>query len=425
MAFDLTHETTAALRDLLEESTSNIHNIPGAVICVVNKDGRLIFSGAAGKAGVDTDQEMTLSGVFWFASCSKLITSIACMQLVEKGLLRLDDADQLENLLPPLRDVKVLERADEGRLYLVDKKSRITLRMLLTHTAGFGYSAYSPDLRDWMIQEKSHTLDFAQPLIAQPGENWNYGFNIEWVSLAVEKVSGLRMSQYFQQHIFDPLDLKSMTLFPDIATQRKHLLKIAHRCPDGTLKDGLHFMQSTLDTLTPEAQDEAFQNGAGGCFGTASDYCAIIAVLLNDGTSPTTNARILQPSTVKEMFENHIPSFPNFARKGIPAAQPQHTFPIPELYPSQPHDKPQGWGLSFMLTLHPTSQGRGPFTGSWAGMCNSYWWADRSHGVGGFIGTQIVPFFDLKAVQLAEETERLVYSGQSLRTGFRLSAFGL
>jgi len=92
------------------------------------------------------------------------------------------------------------------------------------------------------------------------------------------------------------------------------------------------------------------------------------------------------------MFSNQIPQFPDFARNKMQAAIPSATYPIPEIYPAQPHDKPQGWGLSFMLTLEPTAQGRGPNTANWAGMANCYWWADRHHGVGGFIGTQSLPF---------------------------------
>jgi hypothetical protein len=135
----------------------------------------------------------------------------------------------------------------------------------------------------------------------------------------------------------------------------------------------------------------------------------IIATLLNGGTSPTTGSQILEASTVDLMFENQIPQFPNFARKGIPAAIPQETWPIPELYPAQPHHQPQGWGLTFMLTIEPTPQGRGSLSASWAGMANCYWWADRQKGVGGFIATQILPFagkrslMDKKVRQISTE----------------------
>jgi len=117
----------------------------------------------------------------------------------------------------------------------------------------------------------------------------------------------------------------------------------------------------------------------------------MLATLLNDGVSPTTSNRILQADTVQKMFTNQIPEFPNFARNPIPAIKPDLTNPIPELYP-QPPEQPQGWGLTFMLTIHPGATGRGSSTGWWAGLPNLYWWCDRENGVAGIICSQILPF---------------------------------
>lgn len=105
--------------------------IPGAVFVAVDKNGER-FAYASGKRGVASNEPMTLDSVFSILSCTKLATGIACMQLVEQKVLRLDDADQVESLAPELRDVKVLK---DGKL--VEKTSRITLRMLLSHTCGW------------------------------------------------------------------------------------------------------------------------------------------------------------------------------------------------------------------------------------------------------------------------------------------------
>lgn len=91
------------------------------------------------------------------------------------------------------------------------------------------------------------------------------------------------------------------------------------------------------------------------------------------------------------MFTNQIPEFPDFGRHAIPAAKPDLTNPIPELYP-QPAEQPQGWGLTFMLTLHPGATGRGGNTGWWAGLPNLFWWCDREGGVAGIVASQILPF---------------------------------
>jgi CubicO group peptidase (beta-lactamase class C family) len=109
--------------------------IPGIVACVVNKDGKTIFSHASGKRGAHTNELMTLDSIFWIASCTKMIGGIVCMQLVEQGTLSLDDADLAEKLCPELKEVKILKGyGQDEKPILVEKKNRITLRKLLSHT---------------------------------------------------------------------------------------------------------------------------------------------------------------------------------------------------------------------------------------------------------------------------------------------------
>jgi ribosomal protein S11 len=108
-------------------------DIPGTSIVVVDKNGKEIFAHAAGKRGVNSSEDMTTDNVFWIASCTKMIAGIAVMQLVEQGKLHLDDGDEIEKLIPELKDVKVLQK--DGKL--VEKNKNITLRMLLTHTGKF------------------------------------------------------------------------------------------------------------------------------------------------------------------------------------------------------------------------------------------------------------------------------------------------
>lgn len=155
-----------------DETTS----IPGLSFNVFSKDGTTLFQHSAGTRGVGTSQPLNDESVFWIASCTKAITAIACMQLVEKGALSIDDGEQLETLLPELKDLQVL-KADGT---MEPKNKRITLRMLLTHTAGFGYTFFSERLRDWSlptgINEFSGDVeDIKQPLLFQPGEGWQYG----------------------------------------------------------------------------------------------------------------------------------------------------------------------------------------------------------------------------------------------------------
>lgn len=107
--------------------------LPGVVGVVVGKDGKEQFAYATGKRGFGSPDPMTLETIFWIASCTKMITGLACMQLVERGELSLDNATQVERLCPELKDLEVLQ--SDGSL--VAKKRGITLRMLLTHTGTF------------------------------------------------------------------------------------------------------------------------------------------------------------------------------------------------------------------------------------------------------------------------------------------------
>lgn len=135
----------------------------------------------------------------------------------------------------------------------------------------------------------------------------------------------------------------------------------------------------------------------------------MLAVFLNDGTCPRTGAQILQKSTVEEMFSNQVPNFPNFGRQGVPAAKPDLTNPLPDLYPVA-DNAPQGWGLTFMLA-NSEATGRSKGTGHWAGLANIWWWCDREKGVAGIVASQILPFGDEKVMGLWAGVEAEVYKG--------------
>lgn len=131
----IAESTLSSLRSTVNAATSNPEKIPGVVFASVNARGEAIFNHASGLRGIDTAEPMSMDTVFWIASCTKMICAVACMQLVEKGKLDLDDANQVEKLCPELAAVKILKGVDEkGRPVLQEKKGRITLRMLLSHT---------------------------------------------------------------------------------------------------------------------------------------------------------------------------------------------------------------------------------------------------------------------------------------------------
>jgi CubicO group peptidase (beta-lactamase class C family) len=141
-----TAETVDALTKIVDGACADRDSgVPGATVVVVNRQGDELFAHAAGRRGVLTDDPMTMENIYWIASCTKMITGICCMQLVEKGVLGLDDVEGLEVLCPELRNVKVLEGSAKEGFRLVEKKRGITLRMLLTHTGTLYSAAYGLD----------------------------------------------------------------------------------------------------------------------------------------------------------------------------------------------------------------------------------------------------------------------------------------
>jgi len=387
--------------------------IPGTTVVVVGRDGKNIFTYCSGKRGVVTDEPMTQDSIYWIASCTKMIVGIACMQLVEKGTLALDDSKQLESLCPELQQVKVLQ--DDGTL--VEKKRGITLRMLLSHTAGFGYTFFNEKLRDYSFpigyDEFSGSLkDMLQPLVNQPGDAWEYGINIDWAGIALERVTHISLNQYLHENIFQPLGLQNISMFPTESMKSK-LAYMNQRDPNGSLRSRDHILRRPLVVQTAEEISSCFNSAGAGCFAKPQEYCQILATLLNNGTSPITGARILSESTVDEMFLNQVEKFPNFGRQGIPASKPDLTNPIPEIYPV-PGNPPQGWGLTMMLT-NGGATGRSARTGFWAGLPNLWWWCDREKGVAGIICTQILPFADAKVLGMWVDIESKVYA--ALDTG--------
>ncbi|KAK9454025.1 beta-lactamase family protein [Dipodascopsis uninucleata] len=401
----LSAQTVSTLKALTEESCSDsITGIPGTTVVVVSKDGEL-FAHAAGKRGVSSDEPMTLENIYWIASCTKMIVGIACMQLVEQGILVLDDADQVEKLAPELKAVKVLE--EDGTL--VEKRNRITLRMLLTHTAGFGYTFFNSKLRDYSKpigydEFSGHIYDMMQPLVHHPGESWEYGINIDWAGVLLERATKLSLNDYLQENVFKPLGIKNISMFPNEEMKSK-LAHMNYRNSNGEMEPNDHLLRRPLIIESSEVKS-CFNSGGAGCFAKPQEYGRIISTLLNDGTSPATGAQILKKSTVDEMFRNQIPNFPNFGRKGIPDAKPELTNAIPDVYPLS-GNAPQGWGLTFMLTGGAT--GRSSGTGQWAGLANLWWWCDREKGVGGFICSQVLPFVDAKVIGLWVDIESTVY----------------
>lgn len=405
------------IKQLAADATKDpVKNIPGVSIAIVNKNGDLLVEHAAGISGLNSKTPMTTDNTFWIASCTKLSATIIALQAVEKGLLSLDSADDVEKYCPELKNIPIIKDvAEDGSVTLVPKTKRITLRMLLSHTAGLGYTFFNERLAQFANLFGIDELNGAQgctdklPLSSEPGTRWEYSVGIDWAINVVTRAEKKTFQQLLKAQIFDPLGFTLVSATP-CDKIKKNLVSLHQRdLQTGELSQIEQSMVYPLND-NPDIAAQSYQSGGAGIFAKPSEYVRIFAALLNKGTYAPTSAKLLSPETVAEMFTNQIPQWPDFARQGIPTTNNNVTHALPQIFP-QPDDPPQGWGLSFFLTPTPTPYGRGANTAFWCGIANCYYWIDVEKGVAGFVAAQLYPFADPQALGLWINVEVATYKG--------------
>jgi methyl acetate hydrolase len=380
-------DTTAIAAPLRRAAEAG--DIPGVVAAAATNDG-VIFEGAFGTRDLATGAPMTPDTVVWIASMTKAVTAACAMQLVERQKLSLDG--DIAAVLPELGRVQVLDGFDPaGQPQLRAPRRPITLRHLLTHTAGFTYDIWNADMARHMEGAGIPGIITCQnaalttPLVADPGEKWEYGISIDWAGKAVEAVSGQTLAQYMTDHILAPLGMID-TAFRIGEQQRQRLARIHARTPDGLV---------ATDMELP--QDPEFHMGGGGLYATVGDYLKFTQMILHGGTF--NGARVLEAPTVAIMTQN--------AMGGLVCN------PMKTAAPDSSHDVDflagMKWGLSFLINPQALPTGRSANSLAWAGLANSYFWIDPTRKVTGVYATQVLPFFDPKAVQAFQAFETAVY----------------
>jgi methyl acetate hydrolase len=355
--------------------TSN-PRVPGVVGMATDQRGNF-YEGAAGKRVMDGD-DMTTDSVFALFSTSKAITGTAVLQAVEEGKLDLDAP--AKNYAPDIGKLQVIDGFDSaGKPRLRAPKRDITTRMLMLHTAGFGYDFFSETYYRLAQEHGQPSVVTASkaslmtPLLFDPGESWEYGSSIDWCGQVVEGVRGKRLGEIFQERIFAPLGMND-TGFTLSASMRSRLTDVHARGADGSLTP-MHF------ELTQEPE---VQMGGHGLYATVGDYMRFIRCWLNDGTGE--NARVLKAATVRMAVKNGLGDRKIKMLPGIDRSLSNDAEFFPGLSKS--------WALTFMVndTAAPTGRPAGAI--GWAGLGNLFYWIDRQNYIGGFWATQILPFAD-------------------------------
>jgi len=370
---------------------TSVGDVPG-VVAMAATDRGVVYEGVFGTRRLPDGRAMTRNTVFRIASMVKLITSVAALQLVEQNKLSLDDP--VPAIDPALSSPQVLDGFDaKGTPLLRPAKRPITLRHLLTHTAGFTYTLWDAKaVRYFDALEKLPAIEKSKaprtPLMFDPGERWQYGPNIDWVGRIVQSISGEPLELYFQRHIFNPLGMKD-TAFVITGEQSAREASGHKREADGSL------------VAEPQEHQIAGQSfsGGGGIYSTAPDYLTLLRALLANGSLD--GVSILRPDTVALMGQNQIGTI----EAGILKTTRRAVSNDVDFFPGVSLK----WGLGHMINMQSGADGRSAGSLTWAGLLNTYYWIDPKLRIAAVFMTQVLPFADERTLRVYHQFERGLY----------------
>jgi methyl acetate hydrolase len=325
----------------------------------------VIFTTCFGTISQTENTPLTENSIFRIASMTKAITSVAVLQLAEKGLLNLDDF--AGDFLPEIDQIPIL--APDGSLSAAE--DRPTIKNLLTHTSGFSYNLFDPRLRNFEKPADWQHGDY--PKVFEASQGWIYGTGIDWAGRIVETITGLTLEEYFRQHITGPLEMHN-TWFNVPEEQHKLIMSLIMRQDDGT------FVENPRRT----PQKVAEFNGGGGLFSSLNDYLKFLQMILNKGNLNGT--RILGEDWVDLLFADLLPEL------------------------LQPETLPKGMGHSpaWAIQLSDNDFGRKAGSAYWSGYLNTYYSIDRNTGIATVVMTNVMPFMDPAPLGIYKLFESLV-----------------
>ena len=344
--------------------------IAGAEILIAKNDA-IVLHEAQGFANLTTQKPLSKNSIYYLQSMTKPIISLAIMQLVEKGKLSLEDT--IEQYIPEATGLQIILDPEQGMQgEKVQLKESITIRHLLSHTAGFSHglgtnkmeielynSLYGPPLQ--MSENPHNTIEsrvrslLAAPLIGQPGKQWYYSASPDILALIVQRVSKQTIPDYLKSAIFDPLGMNDTGYnVPDAESNR--VMSLHFHDQSGQL--------IPFDEQIPTSGNTLY-GGTHGLFSTAQDYLRFCQMILNNGT--LNNKQILKPETLRLMTQD----------------QTNGVFEAPG----------KGFGLGFEVILNPTAEGyenKGQL--SWGGYFRTHFFIHPEQNLVAIWMTQMLPY---------------------------------
>lgn len=341
---------------------------PGVVVAATNKGGSFHYANAFGKDDCTSEgRPLAMSSIMALASMSKLMTSIAALQLVEKRLVDLET--DVSSLIPTLASQEVLYDWDTGgRPQTHPRKNPITLRNLLTHSSGAGYDMSNAELAHFTAYKgrkvnSGATVDerFGYPLVFEPDTAWEYGTGIDWVGQLIERLTGQTLEIYLQRHIWEPLGITRMTFWPTIVSGGTAPVKISVR---DSASGGFSALKEPFLT---EGVTDCF--GGQGVYASMEDFLKVLHSILAD------DRKLLTSRSIAMMFQPQLlpPSRESLQRR-VRDSGPESSF-----IGIFDHYRLYDWGLGGMLAMENEPSGRRRNTLFWSGMPNLFWVSTRSN----------------------------------------------
>ena len=352
-------------------------NISGGVAYVWHQN-KVLLHKAYGYADRDQQIAMQKSAIFRIASNTKAIISIAVLQLVEKGIIRLNDP--IELYITAFRNQKVYSKKNDS-VTLVDKIRSVTIRDLLTHQSGISsadeYPFFKNEFEKYHLNaglgkyyaslEEEVNQIAAMPLVHQPGDRFSYGLSTNVLGRLIEIGSGLSLDKYLQKNIFYPLGMEDTYFYlPDEKANR--LVKVYTKLRPDSLQEVTETM-APIDY--PLRKSERYFSAIGGLVSTTSDYARFLQCLLNDGKWG--KKQIIGASILQEFWTNQLGS-KTFIFSGFPS---QNNFGL-------------GVGLTTVKGTSINHASEGSFF--WGGAFNTAFMVDRKRNIITLFFFQRMPF---------------------------------
>ncbi|KAH7065654.1 beta-lactamase/transpeptidase-like protein [Paraphoma chrysanthemicola] len=375
--------------------------IPSALTAVVNKDGHYVYKHTAGYGGVASDAKpLHFDTTFNIASCTKLITSIAILQLVERGIIGLDDP--INTILPEFASQPIVEQNLDGSFKLQKSTGSITLRHLMTHTSGSTYDWMDAKLAAWrasrgetpkILMDGDIAAGYAYPRSFDTGEGWGYGGGLDWAGLLVSRLSKKGLEEYVDENIARPLNITSFTWhLPQKPAVADKCVTLAVRQDDGSL----------VEDKSADFPDPVSEGGGLGMYANVHDYMRVLADLLKE--IPT----LLRKDTVDLMFSPQLKegtrAFSAFTSEGGPTYQPVYGNSLKGV---KANHSLAGMILMADVTRQDYFKPKG--TLSWTGLPNLFWNINRERGLALMFATQLLPYGDSKCVDAVARFETAVW----------------